>query len=237
MHLPIELLDLVLCYLDDYKMVLVFKKYISTETIRYLLRNVSINLMTMKDNIQTIKNMLLFKEHTEMFIHFPTMSENLMRNFPDKIHWRFISKMNVLTENFIEEFAHLVDWKYISQYQVLSLDFIKKNINKLDKLLICQFQDMPFNFKKKIYANIVKLMIESELQNIYNRLNKSQLVQFKKETKIRTRFTNNKKKFNKLKALHLKMAINLPDGYFVPRSNSYTKLIVLEVLSTFIKYK
>ena len=59
------------------------------------------------------------------------LSEDLIREFKDKVKWTKISQHQRLSEKFIEEMAEYVNWSKIAQYQTLSEEFKKKYAKKL----------------------------------------------------------------------------------------------------------
>jgi len=60
------------------------------------------------------------------------LSEDLIRQFADKVDWDNISWSQNLSENFIREFSDKVNWDYISYRQVLSKDFIREFYDRLN---------------------------------------------------------------------------------------------------------
>ena len=55
-----------------------------------------------------------------------------IKEFEDKIDWKWISMHKYLSKQFIREFKDKVEWEWISSYQKLSEDFIYDFQDKLD---------------------------------------------------------------------------------------------------------
>ena len=58
--------------------------------------------------------------------------EDVIKDSPDKVDWKFISIYQDLSESFIRKFSDRVDWYCISRYQKLSKDFIREFSDKVD---------------------------------------------------------------------------------------------------------
>lgn len=71
-------------------------------------------------------------DHFDYIALNQNISEDFIREFQDKLDWRFISSWQILSESFIEEFSHKIHWKRISGKQKLSKEFIIKNIDLLN---------------------------------------------------------------------------------------------------------
>ena len=80
------------------------------------------------------------------------LSEDLIREFKDKLDWKMISSKQKLSEDFIRKFQDKVDWASISSEQELSEDFFR------------EFQDKMY--WQKIYQ---KISLESLKIGVYNR--------------------------------------------------------------------
>ena len=96
------------------------------------------------------------------------LSEDIIRDFYNKVNWCFICSFQKLSENFIREFQHNVFWTYLSMKQELSEDFIIefKAINHLSNDAIIQTknymkhysisQGLVINFNQKNTAIDIK---------------------------------------------------------------------------------
>ncbi len=58
--------------------------------------------------------------------------EDVIKDSPDKVDWKFISIYQDLSESFIRKFSDRVDWYCISRYLKLSESFIREFDNKLN---------------------------------------------------------------------------------------------------------
>ena len=77
---------------------------------------------------------------------YQRLSEDFIREFKDKVDWYNISKYQYLSEDFIREFFDRVDWDYISTYQHLSEDFIREFQHKVDWNRVSQYQRLSKEF-------------------------------------------------------------------------------------------
>jgi len=59
------------------------------------------------------------------------LSENLIREFQDKVNWYWISIEQNLSEDFIREFQDRVNWDNICYKQNLSKEFIMEFVDKI----------------------------------------------------------------------------------------------------------
>jgi hypothetical protein len=87
------------------------------------------------------------------------LSEKIMHEVSDLLHWNIICKYQKLTMSFIE--SHLDKIKYnnqaifaLARYQDLSEEFILKNYRWLPKDIISQFQNLSFDFIRQHEDNI-----------------------------------------------------------------------------------
>jgi hypothetical protein len=103
------------------------------------------------------------KEHSIPFD--PTLSEDFIREFKDRVNWDHVSRYQKLSENFIREFKGEVSWFYISEYQKLSENFIKEFKDRVYWDYISMFQKLSEDFIRK-FKNRVEWDHISEYQNL-----------------------------------------------------------------------
>ena len=72
------------------------------------------------------------------------LPEDFIREFQDRVDWRYISEYQKLSEDFIREFKDRVYWRYISKYQVCSKKFLKEFGYELNNN-----SDKPVSYWKK----------------------------------------------------------------------------------------
>jgi phosphoribosylanthranilate isomerase len=79
----------------------------------------------------------------------PTLSEDFIRKFKNKVNWHNISIHQKLSEDFIREFKDEIDWYYISMYQKLSESLIREFKDEVNWYYISRHQKLSENFIKK----------------------------------------------------------------------------------------
>ena len=89
------------------------------------------------------------------------LSEEFIREFKDKVNWRYISGCQKLSEDFIREFKDKVLWNYISGYQKLSEDFIREFKDRVDWLYILKCQELSEEFKEEFKKELRILCYET----------------------------------------------------------------------------
>ena len=82
------------------------------------------------------------------------LTEDFIREFKDKVVWRWISIYQRLSEDFIREFKDKVDWYNISKYQYLSEDFIREFQHKVDWNRVSQYQRLSKEFIEEFKDNL-----------------------------------------------------------------------------------
>lgn len=120
--LPLEIIDYIFLYLNDYKMVLPFGQFMTLSTIQYLMKDVSFAEQKRKNNIRTLKNMFIFRDY---YIKYDTYTIEFIRAFPDRVNWLSISK-RPLSKEFIDEFSTYLKWFDVIIYSKLSENTITK---------------------------------------------------------------------------------------------------------------
>ncbi|XP_049782484.1 uncharacterized protein LOC126184158 [Schistocerca cancellata] len=80
---------------------------------------------------------------------YQTLSEDIIREFQDKVHWGRISHHQHLSEPFIREFEDKVDWRSISSEQMLSEEFIIEFQDKVHWEYILLKQNLSDSFIQK----------------------------------------------------------------------------------------
>jgi hypothetical protein len=78
------------------------------------------------------------------------LTEDIMREYADKLNWSDISFYQTLSEPFMEEFKDRLNWDSITLTQKLSSEFIKKYRSKLNKLGISQNVKIPYIVRKNV---------------------------------------------------------------------------------------
>lgn len=71
-------------------------------------------------------------------------SEDFMRTYKEKLHWRSVSKLQVLSEDFIREMKHVVEWTEIAKSQVISYEFILEHFHFLENSYLRKNQKLYF---------------------------------------------------------------------------------------------
>ena len=83
-----------------------------------------------------------------------SLTENVIREFKDKVNWTCISNHLPLNEEFIIEFQDKIDWEADSKYGILSYNFIRKFQVKLICNSISRYQslstDLILEFPDKV---------------------------------------------------------------------------------------
>lgn len=150
--------------------------------------------------------------------HVHNCSEDLIREFHDKVDWDLVSMYQKLSDDLIMEFSDKVNWKYIIKYQVLSEDTINTCINYLQEIefsVMWEYQKLSEEFIRnientypyRIYWNVVskyqKLSEEfiREFQNkvywfdiaIYQNLSEDFLIEFKEDVKYDIQYNKHTK--------------------------------------------
>ena len=83
-----------------------------------------------------------------------TLSEDFIREFSDRVKWDYISCYQTLSEDFIREFSDRVDWDYISIRQTLSEDFIREFSDRVSWDYISYYQTLSEDFRKEFNVTI-----------------------------------------------------------------------------------
>ena len=89
--------------------------------------------------------------------YYQKLSESFIEKYKDKINWHWISYSQKLSESFIEKYKDELDWEWISKYQKLSEKFIRKNINKITNDI---FQNKDYNK----YSDELKLILRLKVK-------------------------------------------------------------------------
>ena len=76
----------------------------------------------------------------------PSLTEELIEEFKDKLVWKEVCKNATLSEEFIEKNLDRVDWDAVSKYQSLSEEFIIKHSDKVDWNGISSNQNLSEEF-------------------------------------------------------------------------------------------
>ena len=82
------------------------------------------------------------------------MTEQEMRQTPDRVNWDYISYSQTLSEDFIREFSDRVSWVYISYRQTLSEDFIREFSDRVYWYSISCYQTLTEDFRKEFNVTI-----------------------------------------------------------------------------------
>jgi hypothetical protein len=98
------------------------------------------NLEVLRDNLKSYSDAVWEQ------ISQTALPDNFIREFKDKVDWRWISGNNPLYEDFIQEFEAFVDWEAVSRYQNLSEDFIRNYKDKVDWKWISRYQSLSEDF-------------------------------------------------------------------------------------------
>lgn len=73
------------------------------------------------------------------------LSLSIFREFPNKIDWKAMSKID-LNPDFIEEFSEKLDWRRVSKYSILEEEFIRRFEFKVDWNRISEYQRLSKGF-------------------------------------------------------------------------------------------
>ena len=107
--------------------------------------------------LKNIKNKLKWEDYynpdfdwnNQSFYVKNKLSEDFIREFKDKVNWKYISEYQKLSEKFIREFKWKVDWICISKKQRLSERFIREFKNRVDWDMIFEYQKLSKEFKEE----------------------------------------------------------------------------------------
>ena len=104
---------------------------------------------------QLIKTLNLFtSKELDEYLMFNHVSEDIIREFADRVNWTGISSCQHLSEGFIREFADKVDWEAVSEYQSLSEDFIREFTDRVDWNEISIYQRLSESFIEEFQNNV-----------------------------------------------------------------------------------
>ena len=78
-----------------------------------------------------------------------TLSETFIREFKEQVYWEWISIYQSLSEPFIKEHAEQVHWDWISKYQSLSEAFIREHAEQVHWGCISRYQSLSEEFIKE----------------------------------------------------------------------------------------
>jgi hypothetical protein len=106
------------------------------------------------------------------------ISEMTLREFQNKIDFRYIPKYQILSEDFIREFHYRINWICLNNNMIpnkgYSYDFIRDFQNKVDWFLICEYQYLSEDFIREFQSNINWYIISK-----YQRLTEKFIREFK----------------------------------------------------------
>lgn len=94
----------------------------------------------------------------------PTLSEDFIREFEDKLVWWRICWCSKLSESFIREFRDKVDWAYISRYQKFTSSFYEEFKDRIIIISLFKNENMEITIRPKIEEEIGD-RIEDKIQS------------------------------------------------------------------------
>lgn len=232
--LPVELLDLIFYYTDDYRMVLPFQHIISSATTKYLLRHQKFKTHIIKDNLMLFQIMLKFRNYIGFHQHY-NLSERFIRAFQYRVKWSYISKGSILSESFIREFKDRIHWHYVSQYQILSESFIIEFADKLNWLDIYKYQlHLSEEFTSLFITHCVIRDAKSTIDKSLHLLPKDERIlrinQFKKHNKNITTKNIRNELINMKKFIKGNSKFKLLEKW----DNNHAELVVLRIFSEIV---
>jgi hypothetical protein len=82
------------------------------------------------------------------------LTEEFIREFPDKLEWYYISEHKIFSEDFLREFQHKVDWEIITWSQTLSEDFLREFHDKVCWSNISRYQKLSDGFIREFHDKV-----------------------------------------------------------------------------------
>jgi hypothetical protein len=92
----------------------------------------------------------------------PSLSEEFMEKYQDKLHWQEISTCQVLSDSFIERHAKKVIWQMIFRHQVLSESSIEKFIEYVEGMEKFHRPNGKYNIYQSCWNGISGYQVLSE---------------------------------------------------------------------------
>jgi hypothetical protein len=82
------------------------------------------------------------------------LSDDVIRDFKNKVDWNWVSGNYPLYEDFIREFEEFIDWEEVSKYQNLSEGFIRDYKDKVDWKWISRYQSLSEEFIREFQDKV-----------------------------------------------------------------------------------